>query len=301
MKRNGKWQYLLFTMIIGLIFSFGCSQKKNTFRFVFMTDIHVQPEIRASEGFAAAINKVNSLNPDFVITGGDLVYDVLRKEYSRADSVYNLYGEVSKQFKMPVYNTIGNHEVFGLYKESGIDPTHPKYGKTMFLERIGNGKTYLSFDHKGWHFILLDGIGFTPERRYYGYVDSVQIEWLRKDLAKLAPETPVVISTHIPFFSVWAQMQNGPTAALKNSSVITNALEVMDVLADNNLKLVLQGHLHEVEQIKFRNVSFITGGAVSAEWWRGPRDGFPEGFVVVDVQGDNFSWYYETYGWVANP
>ena len=94
-------------------------------------------------------------------------------------------------------------------------------------------------------------------------------------------------------------MKNGPTAANGNGSVITNALDVMDILKENNLKLVLQGHLHEVEEIKFRNTSFVTGGAVSGSWWRGPRDGFPEGFVVVDVKGEEFSWHYETFGWNA--
>lgn len=45
-------------------------QPANEFSFVFMTDIHVQPEKNAEAGFRAAINKVNELNPEFVITGG---------------------------------------------------------------------------------------------------------------------------------------------------------------------------------------------------------------------------------------
>ena len=62
---------------------------------------------------------------------------------------------------MPVYNTLGNHEVFGLYEKSGISPEHPEYGKQMYKNKLGDGKTYFSFDHIGWHFIILDGIGFT--------------------------------------------------------------------------------------------------------------------------------------------
>src|SRR5262245_23463423 len=47
------------------------------FRFVHLTDIHVQPERRADEGFAKCIDAVESLNPkpDFILAGGDLVYD----------------------------------------------------------------------------------------------------------------------------------------------------------------------------------------------------------------------------------
>ncbi|MBU0755753.1 MAG: calcineurin-like phosphoesterase C-terminal domain-containing protein [Planctomycetes bacterium] len=45
----------------------------------------------------------------------------------------------------------------------------------------------------------------------------------------------------------------------------------------------------------------MTGGAVCGAWWEGAYDGFPEGFVVIDIEGDDFSWRYETYGWKAEP
>jgi 3',5'-cyclic AMP phosphodiesterase CpdA len=264
-----------------------------------MTDIHLQPEKNATEGFTAAINKVNQMGSDFVITGGDLIMDALGQTEGRADSLYDLYDNVITKFRAPVYHTMGNHEVFGLYEESGIAPDHPEYGRQMFSNRLGNGSTYQSFDHKGWHFILLDGIGFTPERRYYGYIDSLQLEWLKDDIAGVDKNTPIVLSTHIPFFTVYSQIKNGPTSAAGQGSVITNALDVLKIFENHNLKLVLQGHLHIVEEIKYGNTTYITGGAVSAAWWNGPRDGFPEGFVVVKVDNDDFSWEYMTYGWHA--
>jgi len=60
-----------------LIIVQGCQDtgNNNSFRFVFMTDIHVQPELKADQGFRTAIAKVNELEPDFVITGGDLIMD----------------------------------------------------------------------------------------------------------------------------------------------------------------------------------------------------------------------------------
>jgi len=57
---------------------------------------------------------------------------------------------------------------------------------------------------------------------------------------------------------------------------------------------VLQGHLHVIEEIVWKGTHFITGGAVSGAWWGGPFEGFPEGFVVVDIKGDEFDWYYKT-------
>ena len=292
--------YLSLLLILSVAISLNsCTDNAKSFRFVFMTDIHLQPERKASEGFASAIEKVNALDPDFVITGGDLIMDALGQSFGRADSLYNLYQTMLPLFKMPVYNTMGNHEVFGLYEDSGIPTSHEEFGKKMFKNRLGKGKTYHSFDHKGWHFIILDGIDFTPERHYYGHVDSLQMYWLKNDLSEVDAGTPIVISTHIPLFSVFGQMRNGPNFAMSESSVITNALDVIKEFDGHNLKLVLQGHLHMVEEIRYRNTTYITGGAVSGGWWKGPRDGFPEGFTVVDVNGNDFSWQYETYGWQA--
>ncbi len=285
-------------LLLGIILLFLTScNNADSFSFVFMTDIHLQPERDADQGFTQAIEKVNQLEPDFVLTGGDLIMDALGQTQGRADSLFTLYTTLQKKFDMPVYNTPGNHDVFGLYKESGISPQHEEYGRGMYLKRMNYEQTYYSFDVNGWHFIVLDGIGFTPERRYFGHIDSLQLEWLKNDLQKVGAETPIVISTHIPFVSVYGQFTKGANYGMSQGEVVTNAHDVLEKFEKHNLKLVLQGHLHEVEHIEFRGVHFITGGAVSGEWWKGPRDGFAEGFVVVDVNGDEFDWRYETYGW----
>lgn len=289
--------------LILILLSIGCAPigRTDNFRFVFMTDIHIQPELRATEGFEAAIAHVNRLKPKpaFVITGGDLIMDALGQSYSRADSLYALYIETCRHFEMPVHNGIGNHEIFGLYSESGINPDHPEYGKQMYRNRVGEGNTYHSFDHGNWHFIVLDGIGMTEERRYIGEIDEAQIEWLKKDLERTGPERPVALCIHIPFFSAAIQFRNGPTAANSSGGVIQNGKEVWDICDDYNIKLVLQGHLHIVEELAWKRFRFITAGAVSGAWWRGPLEEFEEGFVVVDVKGDNFTWAYEDYGWEA--
>ena len=266
------------------------------FTFAFLTDIHLQPERNATEGFQKAIDKVNEINPDFVITGGDLIMDALGVSYERADSLYNLYNEVSKEFQMPVYNTFGNHEAFGVYKDSGIDTTHEDYNKKMYERHLGN--RYYSFDHKGWHFIVLDAIGVKPERYYYGHIDDEQIAWLKSDLQSITKETPIVISVHIPFITSMTQLTKGSLEANDEGLVITNARDVLLLLYEYNLKLVLQGHLHFLEDIFVGNKThFITGGAVSASWWQGPRGIMEEGFVLVKVKDDQLDWDYIDYGW----
>ena len=265
------------------------------FSFVFMTDIHLQPEKNATIGFLQAIDSVNSLNPDFVLTGGDNIMDALDQSYDRSDSLYTLYDSCIKNLEMPVYSCIGNHELFGIYDSTGMHTSHPEYAKNMYENRLH--KRYYSFDHKNWHFIILDGIELNNDNRYYGYIDSSQTEWLKTDLIKVGKNRPVVVVTHIPLLSIGSQIMKGPIQGMTESSIITNSNEIRKVLEAYNVKLVLQGHLHFLEDIQYNGIHYITGGAVCAQWWEGPRFGMEEGFMQINITGNNFSWKYIDFGW----
>jgi 3',5'-cyclic-AMP phosphodiesterase len=267
----------------------------NEFSFVFMTDIHVQPEQNAEAGFRAAIRKVNKLTPEFVITGGDLVMDVLGQSYGRADTLYNIYTSMLKEFKMPVYNTMGNHEHYGWYASSHADTNNPEYGDKMFEKRIG--PRYQRVDHKGWVFLIIDSVVKNGKGGYEGGVDAEQIQWLKTQLATISPETPIVISLHIPLLTTEAQILRGATAANEPGEVVVNSKEVLDLFKGHNLKLVLQGHLHYYETMHVFGTDFITGGSVAAAWWEGPYLGTEEGFLLLKVKDDKVSWRYVDYGW----
>ena len=294
-------------VFIAFILLTACNSKKagqetttgDSFTFVFMTDIHLKPELKAAEGFCTAIRRVNALKPDFVITGGDLIDDALAASYGRADSLYTLYKELSEEFQMPVYNAMGNHDIFGYSSLPKVSRDHPEFGERMFEKRIG--KRYYSFDHKGWHFIVMDGIeeGDGTWGSYIGMVDQEQLDWIREDLENIDDETPVVISTHIPLVSIRPQINNGPLYAENHSALVINSTDVLAPFRHKNLKLVLQGHLHFLEELNMLNrVRFITGGAVCGSWWRTPDDALlQEGFVLVKVKDGDFSWEYIYYGW----
>ena len=299
-----KSKLVLLVLTFGLILSISsCKSKdkqddKNNFTFVFMTDIHLQPELRAPEGFMQAIDTINKINPDFVITGGDLIMDALGQSFGKADSLYNLYGKLVKNLNMPVYNTMGNHEIFGIYKKNNPDiSNNPEYGEKMFDNRLG--KSYYSFIHKDWKFMIINSVEDTRRGSYIGWVDSTQMTWIRQELAATDPSTPIVVVTHIPFITAFSQKYAGSTFRNDSSLVVANSKEVIDLFKGKNLKLVLQGHLHTVEDIYIDGIHFITGGAVSSAWWNGLNKGFEEGFVKIDVKKDGFYWNYVDYGWNA--
>jgi 3',5'-cyclic AMP phosphodiesterase CpdA len=262
-----------------------------------MTDIHLTPERNAVTGLKQALKTVNELKPDFVLTGGDLIMDALGQRHSKADSLYNLYVESMKELKIPLYNTMGNHEIYGIYSRSGADSTNPEYGEKMFESRIG--KSYYSFDHKGWKFMVLNSVEDTRRDRYIGKIDDIQKEWIKDELSKTDTLTPIVISTHIPFITANTQKNQGTTMANDSSEVIYNGKEILDLYHRHNLKLVLQGHLHMVEDIFIDGVHFVTGGAVSAAWWNGPNNGTEEGFMLVKASKNEVNCRYIDYGWTV--
>jgi 3',5'-cyclic AMP phosphodiesterase CpdA len=269
----------------------GETSSNNSFEFVFLTDIHIRPDMNAPIGFQMAIDEVNRLNPDFVLTGGDLVFDALRGNRQRSDSLFTLYKNMSKGFNMPVYHCLGNHDLFAVYEESPEDENHPDYKYGMFERYFG--ETYYSFNHKGWHFIVLNSLDVTDDKRYKGFVHEKQLEWLKDDLKKVDKATPVVVVTHIPLITTWKFVNGG-----SGTRTVENAPEVFELFENHNLKLVLQGHIHWKEE-GFVNdwFHFITGGSIAGNGWKGRRHNTQEGFIHIKVKDDGFSWEYVDHGW----
>ncbi|MBD3413481.1 MAG: metallophosphoesterase [Candidatus Aminicenantes bacterium] len=294
-KKTIKKEVAFPLLILFVLTCFSCVSHKDRFSFVFLTDMHVQPELHAKEGFQQAVQVVNELKPDFVLTGGDLIMDANSQSFERADELYILYRNISEQLEMPVYNTMGNHEIFGVGRHSDVDPSHPEFGEKMYQNRIG--KLYYSFDYKGWHFMVLDSVEFTPDHQCVGRIDPQQMEWIQQDLQSVAPETPIVISTHIPLVSAYPVFVGNPVRSGSSSIVVNNGPQVLQLFKEHNLKLVLQGHLHWIEDISIGGIRFITNGAVSANWWEGPRDGLQEGFGHIKVKGDSVEWEYIDFQW----
>lgn len=264
-----------------------------SFEFAFLTDIHIKPEMQAPKGFEMAIDKVNELNPDFVITGGDLVYDVMRGDFAKSEALFELYNNMAKTFKMPVHNCIGNHDLFAIYEESPETEDHPDYKYGMWERHFG--KTYYSFDHKGWHFITLNSLDVTDDKRYKTIFHEAQLKWLEDDLRKVDNSTPIVITTHIPMICAYTQLNGG-----NGNRTVDNASVVFKMLENHNLKLVLQGHIHWKEY-GFVNdrFHFLTGGSIAGNGWKGRRHNTKEGFMKIKITGDDFSWEYIDHGWEA--
>lgn len=259
-----------------------------------MTDLHVKHDPFVLSELSRLTDTVNKMKVDFVLTGGDQVFDVMRGNIKKSDSLFSLYKELIARIKVPVHSCVGNHELLGIYPESDVDSMHRDYKYGMFERYLG--KTYYSFDHKGWHFIVLNVLD-VADKKYIGHVDAKQIKWLRQDLAKVDPATPIVVAAHLPFVSSFYQVYPPKKDAGVASAWINNRDEVLQLFKNHRLKLVLQGHIHWLEDINVENKTrFITGGAVAGRpSWRGNKHG-PRGFLRFFVKGDSFTWSFIEYG-----
>jgi 3',5'-cyclic AMP phosphodiesterase CpdA len=279
----------MYKLIIAFLFVQQICYSQNTeFKFAFLTDIHLNNKAEnCFQGFEKAIEHAKTNEAQFIITGGDNVdIDVLGNKKEEAEELYNKFKNTLDKSEIDIYPTMGNHDRY-----KGADQDDKLYNHGMFEEYIS--QSYYSFDYDGWHFIVLNSTQICNNNYC---IDEEQIDWLKNDLAQLKKETPIVVSVHVPFLSVYYPVVDGE---YKSTDTFTNFKEVWDMFENNNLKLVLQGHMHLYEEIKVKNVQFITGGAVSAAWWGGSYYGTEEGYLLVSINGDSFNWEYVDYGWQA--
>ena len=232
--------------------------KVESFSFIHASDSHL------SERVLPRFNKfksiVSSKNPDFVLMTGDLIHDALRVSEDEARGYFELYKNEIEKIPVPVWNIPGNHELFGIERaHSLVSSLHPLYGKKMY--RLYLGPDYYSFNYGGVHFIALNTAHY-HDIWYYGYIDKMQLAWLKQDLDFVSPETPVVTFNHIPFYSAFQSilgmmdsMQTEMVIQIKGKNyfrhIVNNAGAALALLKKNNFSLALAGHLHSQESLSY--------------------------------------------------
>jgi 3',5'-cyclic AMP phosphodiesterase CpdA len=238
-----------------------------------------------------ALDKIKKSKVDFVIFGGDLcdISDMGHNHNKQqADSLFYVFKKAVDDTKLKYYPTIGNHDRY-FDKDNGYVEGDELF-KTHFKE------SYYTFEQAGVRFFIINSVQIHKEKGHLS-VGEQQLKWIEEELAKVSVSTPIVISTHVPVYSIYYPVVEGKYVF---ADVIGNYKEVLKLFEKHNPKLVLQGHQHLYEEIFSQNVQYITGGAVCASWWSGVFHGTEEGFLIVEVDNNNkFTWEYVDYGWIA--
>lgn len=198
-------------------------EKVAPFSFIQLSDAHVgfngPPDPLGTKAFERAVEMVNQLpqRPDLVLFTGDLTHDSEDKDVH--SQRMKQFIEISKRMNVPVIKHVpGEHD-------AGLD------GGALYRDFLG--ETYYSFDHRGVHFIALDNVSRAkPE------IGLEQLAWLKKDVARFHPATPIVVFTHRPLFDLKPDWE----------WFTSDGDDVMNVLSPFENVTVLYGHIHRDDE-----------------------------------------------------
>jgi Icc protein len=284
----------------------------NLFRVIFATDSHlmVNNQLRSEEGLTAVLSAIESLKPrpDLILFGGDLTHESPRLDFTAAEQLIDRFLKIWKEHTdLPTFFTFGNHDLVGTQNGS-VNRDDPRFGKGLYRMRLALEHNFYAFRKGGWRFIVLDDVLPEPDGSYIGEFVEEQLGFLRTEL-RTDSQIPTLLCGHIPSVSVLPNLSvcgktktTGANIETSASLLTHNASDLHNVLNETkaNVKLVLAGHLHHLEQIQIDGVSYINGGAICGNWWKGAQMGCPEGFMVLDLKSDgDVAAAYQPYGWKA--
>lgn len=211
-----------------------------TLRFAQISDSHLgftgAPNRDVTATFGDAIDKVNNLGyePDFVIHTGDITHLSSPEQFDQAK-------QMMSGLKTPhVFTVPGEHD--------SVDDAGQKYRNTFGAGAVGDG--WYSFDVAGVHLITLVN---TLNLRKLGHLGVDQLEFVKKDVAQLPSDTPIIVFSHIPLFAMYPQWGWGTDDAAQALSYLRRFSSVT----------CLNGHVHQLFSKTEGNVTFHSGAATA--------------------------------------
>jgi len=284
-------------------------KRKRVLRIAHLTDVHVQPELRAEQGMEACLRHAlgQKDRPDLVLNGGDSIMDGFAASAARTRTQWEVWDRALQHLgRTPIRHCIGNHDIWGWARgRSGATGTEPLYGKKWAMERFGLTQRYYSFDQAGWHFVALDSTFPHGTDGYTARLDDEQFEWLKADLAATPARTPVLVFSHIPILCGCALMDGNNEKSgdwvIPGSWMHIDARRIKDLFYQHpNVKVALSGHIHLRDRLDYNGVTYLCNGAVSGAWWKGRYGETDPGYGLVDLYSDGtVESRYVNYGWTA--
>lgn len=232
----------------------------------------------------------------FAINLGDLVFNDMTK--------FDDFIDCASQSGFQMFHAIGNHD----HDQTTILDT--RLG-TIHFEEYFQPVNY-SFNIGKVHYIILDNISWTRPTTKIPYdigIDDFFVKWLEQDLQFVPKDHTIVVCSHAQLFRrpipVHLKLPYDPDL---NSGDKVNFASYSKLFAPYAKVYAWSGHYHynfgydysmTGAEPRFNNIKSICvarccGGLhVSREMY---NDGTPQGYMVMEVDGDKMEWYYKTVG-----
>jgi len=221
-----------------------------------------------------ALGEIAALRPSFVLATGDLVLDANRAPDQAPERRVELYRSAITSMGVPVYNTIGNHDLRGGVPE-GASERESDYGFGLFEATFG--PTYYSFDRGAFHFVALDTHRPVPgedDPRKWTWNrmrDEVK-HWLRRDLEAHGDRVKVVLN-HEPFFA-------DPSWPFDEDELAKYVVPDEGIFEEQAVAYSLNGHVHFNGLERGDPTTYISTGALFGMGWYLPPTLFPRGYRI---------------------
>ncbi len=269
-----------------------------TIRLVHFADIHSKPEDPAPAGFRKALKQAEAANPQAILCTGDMIHGGMAAERKRIDQLWTTFQQAKSTSQLPWYVTLGNHDIWGWdKKKSKTTGQEEGWGKARAMKELSMSRLYSSFSLGDWRLITLDSLRQeATDRGYMGLIDDAQFDWLKAELSK--SDKPTLIASHMPILSVapieWSEPE-GAKMNLSTTATHRDAKRLVNLFREHpQVKLCMSGHIHLRDRLEYAGVTYILGGAVCGNWWRGDYLHVPPGFGVLDLKSDGrFDYEYQ--------
>lgn len=212
------------------------------------------------------------------MTLGDLVFDT--------PNLFPVYAASCQNLGMTVFQTIGNHDFDKRYQ----DLHNMRLGAPVFAEHNYYrffGPTDYSFNIGKIHVVTIKNINYVSHKQYIEAITDQDLAWLEKDLSYVPKGSTVFLNMHA---AAW-------NTVLADGN-IRNAAELKKLLKDYRVH-VFCGHTHYFQNIVVNDHLFQHNiSAACGAWWAGNVgvSGAPNGYLIVDVNGDDVRWHYKPTG-----
>ncbi len=231
----------------------------------------------------ALVKKYYADVPTYGLLAGDII------GYSKdADLLYPPIKKMLSDTGVPFFFVPGNHDV-------NLSSTSNRLSKVAYHNAFG--PNYYSFNRGKIHYVMLDNIFYDVDKRNYkGYIDEIQMNWLKQDLQMIAKGSTVILTMHIPTYS--PEARRGESHKELAHRVLTNRASLYALLEPFKVH-IFSGHEHLIENYQIKeNLFEHVHTTLSGLFWMAPWswDGSPRGYTVYEIDGEEVTWYSKSVG-----
>lgn len=262
---------------------------KPSLRFHFVTDMHL-PDTPPAEPYKRFLKSLKASRADFVLNGGDSIYDALKATPESIDRQWKSYASFLNEISLPVHGCIGNHDI-EKWELPGYTSINATEEKKRAVKEMGMPHRYYRFSREKWHIIVLDSSSYV-KGGYEARLDEEQFSWLRNELSVIPSNEHILILSHIPLFSACYRhyLKDDPRGLfpkIESRLLHQDGYVIAELLSHHrNIRLCLSGHLHMQEKIEYKGLPYYCCGAVCGNMWKGEFNGFVPAFFTIELASD---------------